>query len=273
MTASARINPTGYISTAATTAMAQAKLKKKINGTFDGSKKNFAVLDLFSGIGGFSLGLERAGPFRTVAFCERDKFCQAVLKKHWPGTPIYDDVRTLNFRGGVDVITSGDPCQRDSRANARRDGGSMWPWTLRQVQRHRPLYVIRENVLGNIDTGTLEQVEGDLIAEGYAVRSYIISASAIGAAHDRPRTWTLAYSDRAGRKKRDHAPQPSAPEQRVYPVLTGPDGLCWMGSEPPVLRRIDDVPRRVDRIRSLGNAVVPQVVTQIGKAIIEAEGA
>jgi DNA (cytosine-5)-methyltransferase 1 len=170
--------------------------------------------------------------------------------------------------GGVDVITSGDPCQRDSRANARRDGGSMWPWTLRQVQRHRPLYVIRENVLGNIDTGTLEQVEGDLIAEGYAVRSYIISASAIGAAHDRPRTWTLAYSDRAGRKKRDHAPQPGAPEQRVYPVLTGPDGLCWMGSEPPVLRRIDDVPRRVDRIRSLGNAVVPQVVEQIGKAIL-----
>ena len=174
--------------------------------------------------------------------------------------------------GGVDVITSGDPCQRDSRANAQRDGGSMWPWTLRQIRQHRPVYVIRENVLGNIDTGTLEQVEGDLVREGYEVRSYIINAAAIGAAHDRPRTWTLAYSDRAGRKKRDHAPQPGAPEQRVYPVLTGPDGLCWMGTEPPVLRRADDVPRRVDRIRSLGNSVVPPIVTEIGRAIIEAEG-
>ena len=231
------------------------------------------VLDLFSGIGGFSLGLERAGPFRTVAFCEQDPYCQAVLKKHWPNVSIYDDVRTLNFEGGggVDVITSGDPCQRDSRANANRDGESMWPWTFKQVQRHRPVYLIRENVLGNIDTGTLEQVESDLEREGYAVRSYIINAAAIGAAHDRPRTWTLAYSDRAGRKKRDHAPQPSAPEQRVYPVLTGPDGLCWMGTEPPVLRRADDVPRRVDRIRSLGNSVVPPIVEQFGRAIIEAE--
>ena len=231
----------------------------------------FKILDLFSGIGGFSLGLERSGPFRTVAFCEQDKFCQAVLRKHWPEVPIYDDVRCLDFDGPCDVITSGDPCQRDSRANAQRDGGSMWPWTLRQIRQHRPVYVIRENVLGNIDTGTLEQVEGDLVREGYEVRSYIINAAAIGAAHDRPRTWTLAYTNGAGRKKRDHAPQPSAPEQRVYPVLTGPDGLCWMGTEPPVLRRTDDVPRRVDRIRSLGNAVVPPIVTEIGKAILAAE--
>ena len=229
------------------------------------------VLDLFSGIGGFSLGLERAGPFRTVAFCERDRFCQAVLRKHWPDTPIYDDVRTIDFNGECDIITSGDPCQRDSRANAKRDGESMWPWTLRQVRRHRPLYVIRENVLGNIDTGTVEQVESDLIAEGYAVRSYIISAAAIGAATDRPRTWTLAYSDRAGRQKRDHAAKPSAPEQREHPVLTGPDGLCWMGSEPPVLRRIDDVPARLDRIRSLGNSICPPIVEQIGRAILVAE--
>jgi len=178
---------------------------------------------------------------------------------------------SISRGGGVDVITSGDPCQRDSRANANRDGESMWPWTFKQVQRHRPVYLIRENVLGNIDTGTLEQVESDLEREGYAVRSYIINAAAIGAAHDRPRTWTLAYSDRAGRKKRDYAAQPSTPQQRQYPVLTGPDGLCWMGAEPPVLRRVDDVPRRVDRIRSLGNSVVPPIVEQFGRAIIEAE--
>ncbi len=74
----------------------------------DGSKKNFAVLDLFSGIGGFSLGLEAAGPFRTVAFCEQDAFCQAVLRKHWPDTPIYDDVRTINADGyrGIDILSA-----------------------------------------------------------------------------------------------------------------------------------------------------------------------
>jgi DNA (cytosine-5)-methyltransferase 1 len=232
-------------------------------------ESEITTLDLFSGVGGFSLGLETAGPFRTVAFCEQDPFCQAVLRKHWPDTPIYDDVRTIEFDGECDVITSGDPCQRDSRANVNRDGESMWPWTLKQVQRHQPLYVIRENVLGNIDTGTLEQVESDLEREGYHVRSYIIHASAIGAAHDRPRTWTLAYSDSAGRQEFDHAAVASAPEQRKYPVLTGPDGLCWMGTEPPVLRRDDDVPHRLDRIRALGNAVVPQVVEQIGRAIIQ----
>ena len=69
------------------------------------------VLDLFSGIGGFSLGLERTGGFETVAFCEIDPFCQKVLKKHWPDVPIYEDVRTLDYEGTVDVITGGYPCQ------------------------------------------------------------------------------------------------------------------------------------------------------------------
>ena len=225
------------------------------------------VLDLFSGIGGFSLGLERAG-MKTVAFCEIDPFCRAVLRKHWPEVPIYEDVRTLSYDGPVDVITSGDPCQRDSRANAKRDGGSMWPFALKHIRRHRPLYVIRENVLGNIDTGTLGEVESDLIEEGYKVRNYVIAASSVGAAHDRPRTWTLAYSNSTGRKERDNAPKPGAQEQRKYPVLTGPDGLCWVGSQPPVLRRVDDVPRRVDRIRALGNAVVPQIPEMIGRAIM-----
>jgi len=236
-------------------------------------KTPLRVLDLFAGIGGFSYALERLcpeGAFRTVAFCERDLYCQAVLRKHWPDTPIFDDIRTMQFDGECDVITSGDPCQRDSRANSRRDGESMWRRTFKQIKRHQPLYVIRENVLGNIDTGTLEQVESDLKKEGYAVRSYVIHASSIGAAHDRPRTWTLAYSNSARCQERDHAAVPSAPQQRQYPVLTGPNGLCWMGSQPPVLRRIDDVPRRVDRIRTLGNAVCPPVVAELGKAILSA---
>lgn len=229
------------------------------------------VLDLFSGIGGFSLGLERTGGFETVAFCEIDPFCQKVLKKHWPDVPVYDDVRTLDYDGSVDVICSGDPCQRDSRANRHRDGESMWKYTFSHIARLRPLYVVRENVFGNVETGTLERVESDLGSEGYKVRSYLIPAGAVGAAHDRYRTWTLAYSMRSGRKELHDAAIPGEKTQRKHTLSSGSDGIFWMGSEPPVLRRIDDVPYRVDRIKSLGNAVVPEIPEIIGNAILKAE--
>jgi len=231
--------------------------------------KKLKHLDLFSGIGGFSLGLERTGGFKTVAFCEIDPFCQKILKKHWPEVPLYDDVRTISYTGRVDIITSGDPCQRDSRANAKRDGASMWKYSFEQVKKHRPFFVLRENVLGNVDTGTALQVEGDLASAGYTVRTYVISASAVGAAHNRPRTWTMAHSNGARCEKLDNASQPGKARQWVDPVLTGPDGLCWVGSESPVLRRVDDVPQRLDRIRALGNSVVPSIPELFGRAIME----
>lgn len=225
------------------------------------------VLGLFSGIGGFELGLERAG-MHIAAMCEIDPFCRRVLRKHWPDAELFNDARTLEYHGTVDVIVSGDPCQRDSRANASRDGESMWPHTFRQIRRHRPLFVLRENVLGNIDTGTLERVEGDLAGAGYAVRTYDIPASAVGAAHDRPRTWTLAHADRAGRQERHHASQPGSPQGWQHSMHVGPHGLYWLGSEPPVLRRADDVPNRVDRIGRLGNAVIPVIAEIFGRAIM-----
>ena len=234
--------------------------------------EEITVMDLFAGVGGMSFGLENSGPFRTVVFCEQNKFCQRVLRKHWPDTPIYDDVRTLEFHGTVDVITSGDPCQRDSRANANRDGETMWPYAFRQIRKHRPLYVIRENVPGNIETGTLAQVESDLVAEGYAVRSYIIPASAIGAAHNRSRTWTLAYASFAGRKKLNHAAKSGQEKRWKHSMLALKNGVCWVGTESPVLRRVDDVPDRLDRIRALGNSVYVPIVEQIGRAILEAGG-
>ena len=125
------------------------------------------VLDLFSGIGGFSLGLERAG-METIAFCEFDKKAQLVLKKHWPDVPIYDDVRKLNgrqFEGqSIDLICGGFPCQPFSVAGNRQgkeDDRHLWPEYLRLIQEIRPRWIIGENVTGLINMG-LDQVLHDL---------------------------------------------------------------------------------------------------------------
>lgn len=159
------------------------------------------VLDLFSGIGGFSLGLERAG-MRTVAFCEIEPFPRAVLAKHWPHVPCYDDVRTLTDARlaadgiAVDVICGGFPCQDISAAGARVgiDGArsGLWREYARLIGEIRPRYVIVENVADLIVRG-LGQVLGDLAALGYDAEWYCIPAAAVGADHWRDRIWIIAY--------------------------------------------------------------------------------
>jgi DNA (cytosine-5)-methyltransferase 1 len=133
------------------------------------------VLDLFSGIGGFSLGLERAG-MRTVAFCEIEPFQRAVLAKHWPGIPIYDDVRKLSgpeLRAAgitVDVICGGFPCQDISVAGAQLglDGerSGLWSEIARLVRELRPRYLIVENVSNLLNLG-FGRVLSDLAALRY----------------------------------------------------------------------------------------------------------
>ena len=157
------------------------------------------VLDLFSGIGGFSLGLERTGGFETVAFCEIEPFAQRVLKKHWPDVPCFDDVRKLTGAdiGPVDVICGGYPCQPFSSAGKRQgaaDDRHLWPEFMRLVAELRPSWVIGENVAGHISMG-LDDVLADLETEGYACRTFIIPACAVGASHRRDRVWTVGYSD------------------------------------------------------------------------------
>lgn len=157
------------------------------------------VLDLFSGIGGFSLGLERAG-MRTVAFCEIEPYCRAVLRKHWPGVPIYDDIRTLtadrlaNDGIGVDVICGGFPCQPFSQAGKRlgqEDHRFLWPEYLRLIEELRPTWVIGENVVGLINMG-LDSIIDDLEGIGYPSRTFDIPACAVGAPHERRRVWIVA---------------------------------------------------------------------------------
>lgn len=164
------------------------------------------VLDLFSGIGGFSLGLERAG-METIAFCEMDKHCQAVLKKHWPHVPVHDDVKKLKGKDfkNIDVICGGFPCQDISVAgnkkgfkhDGKRTRSGLWEEFKRIIKEFGPRYAIIENV-ANLRSLGLNQVIKDLWSIGYACEWHIISARSIGACHLRERVWIIAYpySDR-----------------------------------------------------------------------------
>ncbi len=168
------------------------------------------VLDLFSGIGGFSLGLERTGGFETAAFCEIEKYPQEVLRKNFPGVPIYDDIKTLTterlVRDGIDridVITGGYPCQPFSVAGKQKgeaDDRHLWPSMLEIIAQVRPTWVICENVSGHIALG-LDQVLLDLENEGYSSRTFIVPACSVNAPHRRDRLWIVAYSDSTGLKQ------------------------------------------------------------------------
>ena len=156
------------------------------------------VLDLFSGIGGFSLGLESTGFFKTIAFVEKDKFCQKVLQKNFPNIPIEDEVR--NVKGEkyrADVITGGFPCQPFSVAGKRRgtdDDRFLWDETIRIVSEQKCKWFIGENVEGiiNIQDGMVfRQIHDDLESEGFETQSIIIPASGVGAWHQRKRVWII----------------------------------------------------------------------------------
>ena len=264
------------------------------------------VLDLFSGIGGFSLGLERAG-MRTVAFCEIDPYCRRVLAKHWPDVPIFGDIRDLT---GKQVLANADSWrQRNSRnATANRSPGSkyhagttlsdamsissaaaspartsvsperaqaltgerrgLWTEYARIIGELRPRYVIVENVAALLGRG-LGVVLGDLAALGYDAEWHCIPASAVGAPHRRDRIWIVAYPCGTG-------PQTSWP-QSVGTYWRQARGMFassgWWSVEPDVGRVAHGVPSRVHRLRALGNAVVPQIPEIIGRAIMEFENA
>ena len=164
------------------------------------------MLDLFAGIGGFSYAGEKlVGGYETVAFCEYDEHAQKVLRKHWPDTEIIGDIRDLandadRFRGMVDIITGGYPCQPFSLAGIRRgdqDDRHLWPEMLRVIEAVRPRWVIGENVAGHITMG-LDEVLSDLEGAGYTSRCYVIPAVAADAPHRRDRVWIVAHADSEG---------------------------------------------------------------------------
>jgi len=171
-------------------------------------KQKYKVLDLFSGLGGFSLGLERTGHFETVAFCDNDKFSKAILDKHWKGIKVYDDVREISeekFKeDGIefpDIITGGFPCQPFSVAGKQKgtsDDRHLWPEMFRIIKTFKPRFAIGENVRGivNIQDGVVfETVCTDLESEGYEVQPFNIPAAGVGAPHRRERIWFIAIRE------------------------------------------------------------------------------
>lgn len=156
---------------------------------------------LFSGIGGFDLAAERMG-WTNVLNCEIDEFCRKVLKYHFPNSKQYADIRTTDFtvwRGRVDVLTGGFPCQPFSLAGKRKgtkDDRYLWPEMLRAIREIRPRWIVGENVYGLVDWSdgmVLEQVCADLENEGYEVQPLIIPACAVNAPHRRDRVWIVAH--------------------------------------------------------------------------------
>ena len=161
------------------------------------------VLDLFSGIGGFSLGLERAG-MQTVAFCENNDFSRKVLAKHWPGIPIHKSIEELDgrqYRGSIELICGGFPCQPFSVAGQQRgaeDDRALWPEMLRVIREVDPAWVIGENVSGIINM-ELGNCLSSLEDSGYAVQTFVIPACGVDAPHRRDRVWIIARKNDPGR--------------------------------------------------------------------------
>ncbi|MGA0336820.1 MAG: DNA cytosine methyltransferase [Luminiphilus sp.] len=225
---------------------------------------------LFAGIGGFDLGLERAG-MACAWQVEREPYAVRVLEKHWPNVRRHDDVCTFPPAEGnwaVDLICGGFPCQDISVAGkglglaGKRSG--LWVEMHRIISELRPRYVIVENVAALLFRG-METILGDLSKIGYDAEWHVVPACAVGAPHRRERVWVVAYADRAGFK------QQRWPESESTQYATV-ERCSWWETEPAVGRVVDGLPHRVDRLRGLGNAVVPQIVELIGRAIIESLG-
>lgn len=228
------------------------------------------VGSLFSGIGGFDLGLERTGRFEIVWQCEVDEFCSSVLTKHWPDVRRYGDVATISGQAiRPDVLCGGFPCQPVSTANPARRGRDderwLWPEFLECIRSMGPQYVIVENVRGLLQEGLFE-VLGSLASIGYDAEWDCISASALGAPHVRDRVFLVAYPGSVGRQWRsifDKIPR------QVEALRCGQThGWPWAAESRP-LGVAYGVPKRVDRLKSLGNAVVPFIPELIGTAIWE----
>jgi len=244
-------------------------------------------LDLFSGIGGFSLGMEATGGFKTVAFCEIEEYPRKVLRKHWPHVKQYEDIKELNHErlkadgiDSIDVITGGYPCTPFSNAGKKQGGSDprhLWPEMFRIIKELRPNWIIAENVSGHIKLG-LDTVLQNLEDQMYSTRTFSLSASSVGANHKRERIWIVANSVKgdveAGRERRRAIRE--GHQEEGFPVDAAGRGENpwegWWTVEPELGRMDHGIPKRVDRLKCLGNSLIPMIPYLIGRSILEANG-
>jgi DNA (cytosine-5)-methyltransferase 1 len=228
------------------------------------------VGSLFAGIGGIDLGLERAG-FEIAWHSEIEPYACKVLRKHWPHVPNLGDVKQINWEEvpRVDVLAGGYPCQPFSLASAGARQGTddprhLWPYFADAIRVLRPRGVMLENVPGHLGLG-FGNVIGDLASLGYDTEWDCIPAAALGASHRRDRVFVIAY--------------PNCNSQHVRPVngkaSSTPESVGWpaparaWASEPGVGRMAHGIPSQMDRLRGLGNAVVPQVAEHVGRILMQ----
>lgn len=227
---------------------------------------------LFSGIGGLELGLERAGLGPVKWQVEIDPYCRAVLARHWPDAERFDDVRTVG-RGNlapVDVICGGFPCQDISTlgGQAGLDGArsGLWRDFSRVVGEVRPRYVVVENVAALAVNG-LDRVLADLACYGLNAVWFPLAAGDVGAPHIRERLFVVAYAEGEGHARSwDGGKGCGACRPGLdAPEMAGP--RAWGERVSDVCRVDDGLSPRLDRIRALGNAVVPQVAEVVGRVV------
>jgi len=253
---------------------------------------------LFAGVGGDTLAAQWAG-FETVLFVEIDKFCQKVLNKHWPDVPIIGDIHDVKgeaYKGTITLITGGFPCQPVSVAGKQRgkeDDRWLWPEMLRVISEIRPTWVVAENVAGLLRMGFGDCIS-DLESAGYETTSFLIPACAVNAPHRRDRVFIVGYSkDRRGQwesrtrglvgssqdvvdtSRKGFQDGDAGQDRRRSHIQSTREGCRRDGSqwavEPDVGRVASGVPSRVDRLKGLGNAIVPQQIYPILKGIAEIE--
>lgn len=260
------------------------------------------VMDLFSGIGGFSLGLKRTGGFKTVGYCEINETCQQRLQDRFAdGTldiaPICTDVERLDgkpWAGRIDVITGGFPCQDISTCGTTVKSGQgidgersgLWREMGRLVCEIRPRYIVVENSPELVGRG-LGRVLGDLASGWFDAEWDCLPAAAFGAPHIRDRIWILAYSGcqsgagvyEAGDgrpflfPKRDNGSATERREDRelveMVPGVHQGVAKDWWRAQSRMDRSVNGLPGRMDRLHALGNSIVPQIAEWIGRRILE----
>ena len=240
-------------------------------------------LSLFNGIGGFQLAAHWCG-WNNVAHVEIDPFCNKVVAYHFPESQCFTDIKQFDgnqFRWTIDIISGGFPCQPYSTAGKRKgkeDERHLWPEMLRTIREVQPEWVVGENVFGLINWNggmVFDEVQADLEAAGYEVQAYVLPACAVNAPHERIRIWLVANSNSFRRSKilqKDNFKECNVSNKKwtsnnvgsLFDIFIEERSRIY---ESGIFGTDDGFPYRMDRLKSLGNAIVPQVAFQIFKAI------